>query len=91
MFNVLDLSDRLNLKSPLMKEMALDCEKNHVALISPETANLLTLLIDCGKYNRVLEIGTGLGYSTILFAQAVALRNGSVDTIERLPQRVERA
>jgi len=80
-----------NLKSPLLKKLAWDCEENHVALISPETANLLTLLIDCGKYNRILEIGTGLGYSTILFAQAAAKQNGSVVTIERLPQRVERA
>ncbi|MEL7566394.1 MAG: O-methyltransferase [Dehalobacterium sp.] len=74
-----------------MKKLACDCEENHVALISPETADLLTLLIDCGKYRRILEIGTGLGYSTILFAQAAAKQNGSVVTIERLPQRVERA
>lgn len=80
-----------NLKSPLMKQLAGDCEENHVALISPETANLLTLLIDCGQYSRILEIGTGLGYSTILFAQSAAKQRGSVVTIDRLPQRVERA
>lgn len=80
-----------NVTSPLMKKLSRECAANHVALISPETADFLTLLIDCGQYRRILEIGTGLGYSTILLAQAAARQNGSVVTIERLPQRLERA
>ena len=80
-----------NLDSELMKKLAGDCERNFVALISPETADLLTLLIECGRYSRILEIGTGLGYSTLFLAQASARNGGNVVTIERLPQRVERA
>jgi predicted O-methyltransferase YrrM len=77
--------------SDFMKQLAEECKKNYIALISPETADLLTLLIDCGKYSRILEIGTGLGYSTICLAQAAIPHQGFVVTIERLPQRVERA
>jgi predicted O-methyltransferase YrrM len=79
------------INSELMRKLAQECNKNHVALISPETANLLTLLIDCGSYRQILEIGTGLGYSTIFLAHGAARNSGSVVTIERLPQRVERA
>lgn len=79
------------LKSKLMKQLAEECKKNYVALISPETADFLSLLIDCGKYRHILEIGTGLGYSTIILAESAGRNNGTVVTIERLPQRVELA
>ncbi|ATW23978.1 O-methyltransferase [Candidatus Formimonas warabiya] len=81
----------LSLDSPLMKQLARECAENHVALISLGAAELFSLLIDCGRYRRVLEIGTGLGYSTMCFAQAVQRWNGTVVTIERLPERLERA
>nr|WP_276538677.1 O-methyltransferase [Dehalobacterium formicoaceticum] len=68
-----------------------DCAKNHVALIAPETASYLKLLIEWGNFRRILEIGTGLGYSTLIFAQAAAKQEGAVVTIERMPERVERA
>lgn len=81
----------ISIDSDLMIRLAQDSRENHVALISPETGELLTLLIDCAKYSRILEIGTGLGYSTLLFAQEAAKQKGTVVTIERMPQRVERA
>lgn len=75
----------------ILEMMTDDCAKNHVALIAPETASYLKLLIEWGNFRRILEIGTGLGYSTLVFAQAAAKQEGAVVTIERMPERVERA
>ncbi|MCR6546777.1 O-methyltransferase [Dehalobacterium formicoaceticum] len=75
----------------ILEMMTDDCAKNHVALIAPETASYLKLLIEWGNFRRILEIGTGLGYSTLIFAQAAAKQEGAVVTIERMPERVERA
>lgn len=74
-----------------MQKIAEESKTNHVALIAPEVAELFNLLITMGKYKKVLEIGTGIGYSTICFAHAVLPQNGQVVTIERMPQRVQRA
>jgi predicted O-methyltransferase YrrM len=77
--------------SPLMNEIAEDCSVNHVALIPQEVGELFSFLVESGKYRRILEIGTGLGYSTLWWAQAVHPQGGHIVTIERIPQRLERA
>ncbi|MGI6065445.1 MAG: O-methyltransferase [Bacillota bacterium] len=81
----------MNFNNELMNELLTECQGKNVAQVHPEVAKLLALLIDCGEYRRVLEIGTGLGFSTINLARAVEPRGGSVLTIERMPERLERA
>ncbi|MDD4751814.1 MAG: O-methyltransferase [Desulfitobacteriaceae bacterium] len=81
----------MDFNSELMNELIKECREKNVAQIHPEVAKLFALLIDCGGYRRVLEIGTGLGFSTINLARAVEPRGGSVLTIERMPERLERA
>jgi len=45
-------------------------------------------LIATQGYRRVLEIGTLFGYSTLHLAEAVALNDGAVDTVDlRVPER----
>lgn len=76
---------------PLFELIEEESRKHYIAAISSATGELLNMLITMGKYQRVLEIGTGMGYSTIWLAKAVSPWNGSVVTIERVAQRAERA
>lgn len=56
--------------------------------VSPQTAQLLGLLVKIRGGRRVLEIGTLGGYSTIFLARAVGAE-GSVVTLEYEPRHAE--
>ena len=68
-----------------MEEFA---QNNHVSIVLPEVGQLLNLLVNLKKPKKVLEIGTGIGYSTIWMARALD-ENGKITTIELLPKRYE--
>ncbi len=59
--------------------------------ITHETGEFLALLIRAIKAQRVLEIGTSNGYSTLWLAYAVQQLGGRIDTIERSPFKAEMA
>lgn len=50
--------------------------------ITPETGELLAILVQAVKARRVLEIGTSNGYSTLWLAEAVKAISGNVVTVE---------
>ncbi|ALA84478.1 O-methyltransferase [Stenotrophomonas maltophilia] len=50
--------------------------------ITPETGELLSVLVRFGQARRVLEIGTSNGYSTLWLAEAAAAIDGHVTTLE---------
>lgn len=82
--NILPEKNELNL------EIHQYAEENHVAIVEEEVANFLKIITKIKKPLRILEIGTGLGYSTISIARA--LDEGSkITTIELLPGRMEKA
>lgn len=55
---------------------------NHVPIIQPEVARLLVVLGKLLQPGRILEIGTAIGYSSLLFSTILKGR-GVIDTIER--------
>lgn len=57
--------------------------------ISPTTGEFISMLIKISHAERVLEIGTSNGYSTLWIADA--LQNGKVTTIEFLETKVRMA
>jgi predicted O-methyltransferase YrrM len=50
--------------------------------ITPDTGQLLAILVQATKARRVLEIGTSNGYSTIWLASAAKTISGQVVTVE---------
>lgn len=66
----------------LLKELELYAKEHGVPIVTPETAHLLTVLGKLIKPKRILEIGTAIGYSSILLAKTLAA-GGRMDTIER--------
>ncbi|MGI6113210.1 MAG: O-methyltransferase [Mahellales bacterium] len=65
-------------------------KNNHIPIIQPEIAKLLTILIRMGKPKNVLEVGTAIGYSTLVMAKAMEGR-GRIVTIERDSSMVDSA
>ena len=56
--------------------------------ITPDTGQLLWILIRSNGTKRVLEVGTSNAYSTIWLADAVTATGGRVATLERLPEKI---
>lgn len=59
--------------------------------ITPDTGELLSILVRLQPAKRVLEIGTSNGYSTLWLADAVSGADGIVETVERNPEKVRLA
>lgn len=57
-------------------------EKNHVPIIHPEVAQLITVLLKNNNSKKLLEIGTAIGFSAIIFSKAMG-KNSKIVTIER--------
>jgi predicted O-methyltransferase YrrM len=51
--------------------------------LEPDTAQLMSILVRSSKCQRMLEIGTSNGYSTIWLAHAAVTTGGHVSSIER--------
>ncbi|WP_027621365.1 O-methyltransferase [Acetivibrio clariflavus] len=74
----------------ILKELEEFANKNHVPIVHPEVAKLLQVIGMIKRPSRILEIGTAIGYSSILLSE-VLQPNGRIDTIERYELMIERA
>ena len=70
-----------------IKQKALE---EHIPIIMDETLEVIEKYLSSSKPNRILEIGTAVGYSAICFTEFLA-ENGVIDTIEREEERVKEA
>lgn len=64
-------------------------EESYVPIIEPEVAQLLKLIIDITKPQKILEVGTAVGYSAIYMAECS--ENIKITTIERYKSASDRA
>ena len=70
-----------------IKQKALE---NHIPIIMDDTLKVIDKILKELKPNRILEIGTAVGYSAICFSEYLQ-DGGIIDTIEREHDRVEEA
>ena len=68
--------------SGILDELEKFAEKNHIPIVQPEVARLITVLGRIQKPERILEVGTAIGYSAILLSEIVK-PGGRIDTIDR--------
>lgn len=66
--------------TPLLAEMREFAEYNDIPIAEPETAALIRFLCGIKSPRRILEIGTAIGYSSILMAESC---NAEIVTLER--------
>ncbi|WP_229768440.1 O-methyltransferase [Tissierella pigra] len=62
----------------------------HVPIVQPEVAQLLKLLLKMKKPKNILEVGTAIGYSTLIMAEATEGK-ANITTIERRKDMIELA
>jgi predicted O-methyltransferase YrrM len=64
---------------------------NRLRNVEPDTAELLGVLVRATRAQRVLEIGTSNGHSTLWLADAAEAVGGHVETLDIDPRRTELA
>jgi len=77
-------------KDPLLLEMQRIGKEERIPIVPPESANFLKTLIQMSGAQKILEIGTSIGYSAIAFCKAMG-PNGKVYTIEMDENTIEKA
>ena len=73
----------------ILKELEAFSKENHVPIVHPEVAALLKVIGLTLKPRRILEVGTAIGYSSILLS-TILEPGGKIDTIDRYELMVER-
>ena len=66
-----------------IKQKALD---DHIPIIMDDTLAVIEKYLNENKPEKILEIGTAVGYSAICFTEVLS-ENGTIDTIERDTER----
>jgi len=74
-------------QGPLCDRIASEARKNHVPIIRPETASFLKTMVAAVRPKRILEVGTAVGYSALLMAQAMP-PDAHITTIEKFEPRL---
>ena len=77
-------------KDEFMRSLEQYAKENSVPIIHPEVRALLELLCRMQKPKRILEVGTAIGYSALVFAKNLS-QDGRLITIEREPDMTELA
>jgi len=67
-----------------------EAERDRVPIIRRDTQDLLKILLKIRKPERILEVGTAIGFSSVFMA-VTAGPDARIDTIENYPPRIERA
>ena len=67
----------------LLEEIDRYCADNSIPNVDKEVGTLFSILVRASGARNILEIGTGVGYSTIWLSVAVRENRGKVLTIER--------
>ncbi len=72
------------------KEMVEYAEVHHVPIVQREVAALLLVLTKALQAKKILEVGTAIAYSTLLFCKGMGFR-GHITTIERNEEMIQQA
>lgn len=74
-----------------LMEMEEVAEREEIPIVGPQVGTLLNILVHLAGANKILELGTAIGYSTTWLARALSSDAGRVVTIEGNPTSAQRA
>jgi caffeoyl-CoA O-methyltransferase len=78
-------------RSELLERIESDAKARGIPIVGPGVGSLLKLLALTSLSQKILELGTATGYSTIWLAQAADALQGMVHTYERDPELAKEA
>lgn len=88
------VSDYLNTLMPkrtgILARLEKDAAEQQIPIITPEVASLMEVLIKTTNPKHILEVGTAIGYSALLFCLAAGPETHLI-TIEREPNLIDAA
>ena len=73
-----------------LEQIKEDALKRHIPIIMDDTLHVIINKMKDRKVEKILEIGTAVGYSAICFSKLLK-DNGKIDTIERDEERIKEA
>lgn len=76
--------------SPFLEELERQARQDRVPIIRRETQSLLKVLLAMKRPERILEVGTAVGFSAILMAEACSA-TCRITTIENYEKRIPQA
>lgn len=76
-------------KDSRLLELEKYAKENHVPIIEAEVSKFLTLIVSLQKPKKILELGTAIGYSSIIMK--LAYRDAEIVTLEKNTKMVELA
>jgi len=78
-------------RDDLLLHLEAEAEREHIPIIGPVVGELLSILAGAVQAQKILEIGTATGYSTVYLARGCEPFNGRVVTLEHDSERAARA
>jgi caffeoyl-CoA O-methyltransferase len=84
------LYELLPKRDPVLNDIEDYAAQNRVPIIGPAVARLLTLLVQVSEAQRIFEMGSAIGYSTIWLARAAGPK-GEIFYTDGSPENARRA
>lgn len=78
-------------RDQLLMELEEEAGKEKIPIVGPIVGELLHILARATQAERILELGTATGYSTIFLARALSSTRGKLVTIDSDPDMAARA
>ncbi len=69
-------------KEEILENIKKEALENHVPIVEDEPLNLIKTIMKIKRPNKVLEVGTAVGYSAINFSKYLVGENAKIKTIE---------
>ena len=73
--------------TPLLTELEVKALEDHVPIIRREMQSFLKVLLQMQRPVNILEVGTAVGFSTLLFCE-YAPKEAKITTIEKYEKRI---
>ncbi len=74
-------------KEEILSKIKEEALLNHVPILMDESMNLIEVILKLKKPNKILEVGSAVGYSAICFSKYLTGENSKVKTIELNEER----
>lgn len=76
--------------SDALKAIRKEAKETFVPVIRKDTEELIRILLEIKKPERILEVGTAIGFSSVFMGESTG-KTTHITTIENYPPRIERA